>query len=379
LDALRFCAFLLVFESHALMGGDALAMVFGRGNVLARLLGSALTLTGVVGADGMWLFFVLSSYLITQLLLIELGRTGTVRVKDFYVRRILRIWPLYFFFLGLGVVLGWIFPASYHLEAGRIAAFLLLAGNWYIILHGFGPATVGILWSISVEEQFYLLWPGLVLLGRNRARVLAATLAVTGVSLASMLWLAHHGAVNRIFRFNSFTQFLMFATGAQLALFTHTHKLSWKLPVRLGVAALGVACWFFAESTFHLIGWGELRQAGVRVAAGYCLVAVGAALIFAAAVDIHADSVPGWLRYLGKISYGLYVFHLLMLYFTIWLFGQVSHALGFHGHALTAFKVSVPVAALGFTLAAASLSYRWLETPFLRLRKRFTVVASRAV
>jgi peptidoglycan/LPS O-acetylase OafA/YrhL len=216
LDALRFCAFLLVFESHALMGGQALAQVFGQNSAAARLLGNALTLTGIVGAYGMWLFFVLSSYLITQLLLIELRRTGTVKVKDFYVRRILRIWPLYFFCLAVGVLLSRAIPGTFHLETGRLVAFLLLAGNWYAIRHGFGPASIGILWSISVEEQFYLLWPGLVLLGRRRMRVLAATLGVTAISIASIFWLARHGASNGNFRFNSFTQFLMFATGRSL-------------------------------------------------------------------------------------------------------------------------------------------------------------------
>jgi peptidoglycan/LPS O-acetylase OafA/YrhL len=89
--------------------------------------------------------------------------------------------------------------------------------------------------------------------------------------------------------------------------------------------------------------------------------------------------VPQWLRYLGKISYGLYVFHMLMLTCTMWLLARMAHGLGFHGRSLIAVKMMVPLAALAFTIGLAAASYRWLETPFLRLRKRFTIVASRPI
>jgi peptidoglycan/LPS O-acetylase OafA/YrhL len=378
LDALRFCAFLLVFVHHSLLDSVP-AGVFGSGSNAARALATILPLVGHVGNFGMSLFFILSAYLITQLLLIELDRTGGVHVKDFYTRRILRIWPLYFSFLGLSIVLGWIWPNPFHLSGGRIAAFLLLSGNWYVIRHTFDPLTMGILWSISVEEQYYLLWPGLVLLGRRRKRILLATLVVSLISLVSIALLGRAGCTNLSIWSNSLTQFFFFATGAQLALYSHSHHIRWSAALRWLAAACGIAVWFFAVARLGIMRAPDSPLPTLNLLAGYFLVALGTVLIFLAVLDARSTSIPQWLRYLGKISYGLYVFHMLMLVCAIRLLGKMAHVLGFTGGSLIAVKLTVPLLALAFTIGLAAASYRWLETPFLRLRKRFTIVASRPV
>jgi peptidoglycan/LPS O-acetylase OafA/YrhL len=377
LDALRFCAFLLVFVHHSLLDNTGEA-VFGKNSAASRALATVVPLVGHVGNFGMSLFFILSAYLITQLLLLELDRTGTVHVKDFYTRRILRIWPLYFSFLGLSIVLGWIWPDPFQVTGGRIAAYLLLSGNWYVIKHTFGPMSMNILWSISVEEQFYLLWPGLVFFGRQRSRILLATLAVSVVSLVSIALLGHAGCTNLSVWFNSLSQFLFFATGAQLALYSHTHKIRWSGALRALAVAGGLVCWFFAVGRLGIMLHLESPVPTLDLVAGYLLAALGTVLVFLAAVDLDRP-VPQWLRYLGKISYGLYVFHMLMLTCTMWLLARMAHGLGFHGRSLIAVKMMVPLAALAFTIGLAAASYRWLETPFLRLRKRFTIVASRPI
>ena len=110
---------------------------------------------GATGAFGVSLFFVLSSYLITELLLREKDLIGGLDVKSFYIRRILRIWPLYFAFLALAVALRWIFPGQ-HVTWRAGLWFSLLAGNWYIVFHGFPSSVIFPLWSVSIEEQFYI-------------------------------------------------------------------------------------------------------------------------------------------------------------------------------------------------------------------------------
>ncbi len=125
------------------------------------LLANVLAGIGATGAFGVSLFFVLSSYLITELLLREKDLIGTLDVRSFYIRRILRIWPLYFAFLALAVILQWIVPGQHvTLRAGMW--FSLLAGNWFIVFHGFPSSVIFPLWSVSIEEQFYITWPAIV-------------------------------------------------------------------------------------------------------------------------------------------------------------------------------------------------------------------------
>jgi peptidoglycan/LPS O-acetylase OafA/YrhL len=109
------------------------------------------------------LFFFLSSYLITGLLDAELQSTGKIHIKAFYVRRILRIWPLYYAFFGFCVVFGLIF-SHYRIGKDALIAFTVFAGNWYFVLHGWAAASrsYDLLWSVSIEEQFYLVCPFMV-------------------------------------------------------------------------------------------------------------------------------------------------------------------------------------------------------------------------
>src|SRR5689334_4051967 len=111
------------------------------------------------GGLGVVLFFVLSSYLITELLLRESEQRGKLDVKSFYIRRALRIWPLYFVFL---IVTYLIIPQQsvYSIKTNYFISMLLFVGNWAcVIFRGMGSSVSGPLWSISVEEQFYIAWP----------------------------------------------------------------------------------------------------------------------------------------------------------------------------------------------------------------------------
>jgi peptidoglycan/LPS O-acetylase OafA/YrhL len=112
---------------------------------------------------------------------------------------------------------------------------------------------------------------------------------------------------------------------------------------------------------------------------GYSATMAGTLLIFLGVLGAPAQAVPGWLRYLGKISYGLYVYHMLMFTVAIWATARAAHLLHLRGAALVGMKVVTPLVALAFTVCVAAASYRWLESPFLRLRKRFTVVANRPI
>src|SRR5450432_3563846 len=154
LDVLRFFAFLGVFIFHA----APRTMDFYAAADVPRWLSNLLISTFGAGAYGVDLFFALSAYLITSLLLRERAATGALDLRGFYVRRILRIWPLYLAFVAFAAFAATVIPEQ-HLPLRYVVGYSLLAGNWTYVFYGL-PASFTIpLWTVSIEEQFYLAWP----------------------------------------------------------------------------------------------------------------------------------------------------------------------------------------------------------------------------
>lgn len=321
LDCLRFGAFFLVFLHHALPHAST---GYPFGGPLAQSL-AALARAGALGVD---LFFALSAYLITELLLREHAATGSLNIRAFYTRRVLRIWPLYY------VALLVLAPAMAYLRSGDslpaayVAGFALLSGNWVCAIAGYPASSFALLWSVSIEEQFYLVWPWLV---RGNVRRIG-TVAVTMLAIASLtrIALAATGTIHPGVWCNTLARLDPIAGGALLALKASTPR---RWLGTLGLAGLLVIGGFAGHS-----GWITL--------ATYPLTA-------ACAVDILQGVLDaGWGRrfrlpaYLGKISFGLYVFHAAVI------------------------ELAGPWLALPLTIAVAALSYRFLETPFLRLKDR---------
>ncbi len=353
LDSLRFFAFFSVFLTHTLPKGHAFYAAHG--------LPTALGDFAAAGGFGVDLFFVLSGYLITDLLLEERDRSGRVDVKAFYVRRILRIWPLYFLALGLGVLF-----TALHWEAltlRDVLGFSLLAGNWICALYGYPFSFIFPLWSVSIEEQFYLSWALVVrVLGRRALAVVAAgVLVAANLARALAVW---HRATPEYIWCSTFTRLDAIACGILLAI-----GLRGRLPglaawQRAALFAAGVALWTL-EGRYLLPDSGA-----TAVLLQYPLAALAAVTMFLAALG--PAETTGRLRghpalvYLGRISYGLYVFHYLGISTARHWFGLGEQtSLKFAGFWCTS---------LAWTVAAAALSYRCFEGPFLRLKRRFSRV-----
>ena len=133
-----------------------------------------------IGVD---IFFLMSGFLITYLLLLEQRRNGRIDIKSFYVRRVLRIWPLYYFCVAMA-------PLLTHFAnepAANMPMHLLFVGNFDLMRHGWGSTAVNHLWSICIEEHFYLLWPLLVAFV-PRPRLTTAFGAVILVSFLTRLY-----------------------------------------------------------------------------------------------------------------------------------------------------------------------------------------------
>jgi peptidoglycan/LPS O-acetylase OafA/YrhL len=360
LDALRFLAFLMVFMHHSMVGP--------KGSGLTDRILAAIRDTG---AFGVCLFFLLSSYLISELLLREQQKTGSIHIKSFYVRRILRIWPLYFFILILGYVAG-LMGFTSPISLGRLAAFFLLAGNWYTGIFGYTGNFIMPLWSIAIEEQFYLLWPTIARVGRKTGILIAGIFFWALSFVALYILCKRHASLNEAIWTNTFVQFQFFALGGLLALALHGRVPRFSNILRIPIFIAGFSCYFIADFVFHIKSYYDSTPAAGEVIPGYFLAGVGTLLVF---LGILGAKLPRFMNpfvYLGKISYGLYSYHILAMLIVHKLLVSYIDRLH-HGSVL------VMPTSFVLTILMAIPSYKYLETPFLRLKEKFTFVHSRGV
>ena len=156
------------------------------------------------GAYGVDLFFALSAYLITSLLLRERAATGALDLRGFYLRRILRIWPLYLAFVAFAAVFAALVPGQ-HLPMKYVVGYSLLAGNWIYAFYGLPASFATPLWTVSIEEQFYLAWP----LALRKASVRAMAIIAVGILVVAnawRVWLAVSAAPVERIEYNTFTR-----------------------------------------------------------------------------------------------------------------------------------------------------------------------------
>lgn len=359
LDVLRFFAFFAVFQFH-LVGGIQHYVRNGG----YRWLGFAnnIARAGTFGVD---LFFALSAYLITELLLREKRQFGGLDVKAFYRRRILRIWPLYFFAIGLALLPT--FNREHQFTWRYAAAFLLLSGNWSIIAWGWTIGSIANpLWTVSIEEQFYLLWPPIVRrLSRDRIWIAVAAMFLLA-NATRIVMVAIHGGLNSVWC-NTLCRLDPIASGILLAAILNGRIPNFKLGVRLAMLFSGPILLILVANYLKINNPTSLEWVPTLI--GFPVVAIGSTLILLAALGLSVR-LPATLVYLGKISYGLYVFHRLGILLTDRLIGNPYDL----RHVVVRELLSLTI-----TVLLASVSYRFLETPFLRLKKRFELVHSRPV
>jgi peptidoglycan/LPS O-acetylase OafA/YrhL len=356
LDVVRFIAFFLVFLYHVFQHGpESYERYFG--HTASRFFAGLANAFGL----GLCLFFFLSAYLISELLLREQTISGTISIKRFYQRRALRIWPLYFFGVAIGMAIA-IAQRSID-DIRHFLAFTVFAGNWSLMGRDWSENPMTVLWSISIEEQFYIVWP-LVIKFAGSAGTWFVAVLISLASVSETTRLANAGAdLSVMVWYNTLVQFLMFTAGTFYALYLRGRLPSLSTASRLTIAALGAMAWLVAAIVCRSKGNGP-AQPGALVPIGYVLTAVGCVLIVTSILGIKAR-MPRALVYLGRISFGLYVYHALALY----LVGLATSKLGLHAATL---KTS-PIA-FALTVAMAAVSYRYFEVPFLKMKNRLATV-----
>ncbi len=367
LDSIRFFLFWGVWGYHALPRQESAYTEHHISATFASLITSIIK-AGMASLD---VFFILSAFLITELLLREKEFRGVPDLKAFYIRRLLRIWPLYFFMIALAGFLS-IFERSQPLGWAYALSFLLFAGNWIMVFRGFPHAQIiGPLWSVSFEEQFYLFWPLVVRRASKRALCQIAVGLLIVAALARLILLLKHEGGEPIW-YNSFARLDSIACGILLAVILHgCPTLRVGLAARLSLLLVGISAWLIVGRYCGLLDAVPTLPGGLI---GYPLMSLGGVAIFLSVLGAAQDGLPflkhTWLVYLGKISYGLYAYHFLGFQLSQRLLTGYHHS---HGWTLSW------LCALAITFSLAAASFRWLESPFLRLkRSKFTYIPSGA-
>ena len=336
-----------------------------------------------LGRIAVTFFFVLSGFLITFLLLKERHEIGTISVGRFYLRRILRIWPLYYLVVFLAFVVvprvdGLAIPsltaAGGDHQAAVASLFLVLLPQVALSLYPPVPYAEP-LWSIGVEEQFYLLWP-LLLARIKRIVPLAIGIVVVGVALkqgaliyASTLkdrtQLPFWNHLIDYFYFNRFECMAIGAIGAWL-LFERRERVLRVLfskPMQLAVYVAATA------AVLTTRGKPILQHAPHAVLFGIIILNVAAN-----EQSILKLRSPAWIL-LGDASYAMYMLHELAVVTAMRL---ITSATGSQFRDLPS-HVALYVFGIGLTVAFAVLAFKVFERPFLRMKDRFTLVKSGAL
>lgn len=381
LDGLRGVAILLVMVFHAQV---PFAKECAGPFCAADRAFLAVCRSGWCGVD---LFFVLSGFLITGILLDARPARGTGELgqyfTSFYARRTLRIFPLHYALLALFLV---VVPLLPHAGSGVIAReigeyaqlapdqwwFWAYLGNFYFASHGFaGHGIPDVLWSLAIEEQFYLAWPVVVLLLPRRSLASACALLAAS-AVAFRIWMSSQGA-------DPVTVFLLtpgridgLAIGALVATIARGPAADGTL-ARVGMAMMALGAMPLAWAA---VTDGPLDEYSRPMQSfGFTALAVLGGGIVATAV-VRPESAVGRslsvapLRVLGKYAYALYLFHLSLqpvLRTALFRSEAVPTLWGSHLPGLLAFDLVLVAASLG----AAWLSWNLFERHFLRLKDRF--------
>ena len=367
LDVLRLCAFLFVFFTHRM----DLAPIDSK----LYYWGYHISLTGVFGVP---LFFFLSAFLITELLTKEQEQFGKICIKSFYIRRILRIWPLYFVFF-FGMVLITQFSDKFgHISPPTQLAFSLFSGNWYITFNEWlSSYPINPLWSISFEEQLYILLPLVIFFTGKRGLKIFAFLALA-VAYTTVIYYAQKPTKGFSGEWtNSFVQFQFFAAGILLSVYMKGWQPTWTVIPRVAIFMAGIACWLIASIVCGIHADAPHLSTIPQAISGWFLILTGVILFFLSLYGASEKYMPSALVYLGRISYGMYIFHITLF----WIVYQI------YKNELAAFSEKIGLYewrnGVGFVIAFIAtvtisiLSYRFFEKPFLRLKRKFTVIPSR--
>ena len=358
LNGLRAIAALAVVVSHTTLALGEFGLnpnIFG-----SDMEGKARGLD--LAGNGVTIFFVLSGFLICFLLMKE-KEIHSLRIKDFYIRRALRIWPLYYLYLGLALLTTYWFNIPVNNQ--MILPYVFLAANIPFILQMALPF-LSHYWSLGVEEQFYLFFPQLARLSNKRLLNTSLILISFLLLLKLFCWFLQKKYGYEIpLATITVTRFHVMLMGVVAAiLYYQENKLFLQISTHKVVQVLAwIGLLLITLNKFHFASVidGEL-------------VAVIAVILIMGQVTKRNQIINLENRacdFIGKISYGMYVIHPLLIFYVAQITGKLSNQT-FLGYL---FVYSIILIA---TIVVAYLSYTYYEKPFLKWKQKFTTIKSAA-
>ena len=370
LNGLRFIAALMVIVHHI----EQFKSIYGLPNNFSS------TTIKIFGELGVVLFFVLSGFLITYLLLTEESQTGSILIRNFYVRRILRIWPLYFLIVILALLVLpniplFVLPDYDRAEvyrdlAGKIFLYLFFLPNLVAPLFGIVPYA-SLTWSIGTEEQFYLTWPVLLKNIKKYRRLLMLLILFGYLLVARALYSSRTDFLPFKYELTAFWStfnidcmaiggffaLLLHAKSDFLKFFQNKYFFYFALIFTSVLLYRGI---YFPVLTVNEIKFEYLYKEFYALWFGIII------LNFASNPEIMISLETKILKYLGKVSYGLYMYHpisIVLILNLLLFFGQTSDWLLY------------PLSLL-MTIFVAGISYKYFESYFLKFKEIYSSVPS---
>lgn len=363
LDVIRFVAAMMIIILHAyeawvgwwgqigfLSNGTYKTLSFG-GKFIDQFIRNF--------GHGVDVFFLISGFLITYLLLQEKKSTHTISIWKFMVRRSLRIWPLYFLVIALGPLLvSWL-----HEPAPNYSWNLLFIGNFDIIFTQKWAYPFGHLWTICIEEHFYLIWP-FIIAWVPMKRLMSVFLSIILLSIAFRMitWSNFNAGWYYVFT-HTLSRIDVLVIGA---IGGYYHSIS---PIKIQISRihrlLVVGALLMTLCLEPIVQWDSIIMVGFKK---YIYVGLTALLILDYLFNPnfkHILKPMSFIHYLGKISYGIYMFGnvlLLVVVKQIMIRFGITNLWVFFGIIIT-LSILIPI-----------LTYEFFEKPILKLSKRFRVI-----
>lgn len=349
LDSIRTVAFLTTFMAHNFVSASP--------EVSSSYTFALINWFKSIFSFGVPLFFVLSGFLISYLMLVEFEEKKYFNIRNFYIRRILRIWPPYFLVIFIGFV---VFPIvrqmilhEGNIENANPLMYLTFLSNFDQINLGVLPIGIGlgVTWSVSVEEQFYLFWPLIFLLFQGRKFLYGILISLALAIICSIYF--NLPAKHTLFCI------IYLSTGALFAYVLYYHKeVSSKLA--------DIPSWLFLViviSCLLLMKYGSNIPVPNAILQFFLAITMAYILLFQVQCRDSMDlkNIP-YLEFLGKFTYGLYLYHTICNFIAYSLV-RLFHLYEYCGYyAIDAFFR--PISSLVFSLVISYLSYHYYEKYF---------------
>jgi peptidoglycan/LPS O-acetylase OafA/YrhL len=305
------------------------------------------------------MFFVLSGFLITYLLFVEKKKTGTIDLRKFYLRRIFRIWPIYYLSILISIALVYfkIVPSPDQLLFS-VGLYAFLAANVAFVLN-IAISSITPLWSVGVEEQFYLVWPHLI--KRSTNHFWGFVIFYFTFEAAKLVVYFYFSPESKLYYLMSATSLNIMCMGAIGAYLVYTKHglLNFIYRKEVQLFSWGILIFSCLYKPLHLYTFIDQELNSVF----YLVIIMNASSNNNCLISLETN----WLNFLGRISYGMYVYHMIVIY-------MVSRIFLTFNLQVNLFLMYVIVIVI--TIFVSTISYYYFEMFFLKKKHNFSIVES---